>query len=547
MDDLVAGRSLRSAAFDGEVDVVFRRRLERPGQSSRDGVPDHMASRHRQGQPVRRVCRRPGTASTRSPNGAPVLQGPRTRRPPPVVSRIALVAACWPVAPRRAFPLKCDAAGPHLEPSGGRLGRTVVGDEGRRTYDRRFRADRVSHVKSEEGGTVVEAHRSGWVVASRSHRSLCRSRLAGVAIASGSLPAPPSPRAIGAGPPARRSPSGPSPASNTVVASLDVRPHSSTGGARIRCRTLVTAKSGTVHRCTSRRTAPPLLYGSGDAFVELTVAPFTCGRNEHHRRTQSNPERCSSRCDRRSRSGFTSRRRQTCDLRGPPTRRPIATTGRAAASVARPGASCPVRRPCDGHGPPDLASAGSHARRRRPRDATPVSAARCPTGCGSSARRPTSDRGGGSRSTRRPTRTWPPAWRAGCACPTAPPTASPARSRRRPAAGSRRCVRSPRAWPNPTRRSRASWISASRAAPARTSVPSHVPFGRMVERARVQVEPLRSRRSRFLRWLGLDVALPRKKLLWLAAAVQPLARLALPKRIRALTPKRSALFRRLPA
>ena len=76
--------------------------------------------------------------------------------------------------------------------------------------------------------------------------------------------------------------------------------------------------------------------------------------------------------------------------------------------------------------------------------------------------------------------------------------------------------------------------------------PSHVPFGRMVERARVQVEPLRSRRSRFLRWLGLDVALPRKKLLWLAAAVQPLARLALPERIRALTPKRSALFRRLP-
>ena len=76
--------------------------------------------------------------------------------------------------------------------------------------------------------------------------------------------------------------------------------------------------------------------------------------------------------------------------------------------------------------------------------------------------------------------------------------------------------------------------------------PSHVPFGRMVERARVQVEPLRSRRSRFLRWLGLDVALPRKKLLWLAAAVQPFARLALPKRIRPLTPKRTAVFRRLP-
>ena len=76
--------------------------------------------------------------------------------------------------------------------------------------------------------------------------------------------------------------------------------------------------------------------------------------------------------------------------------------------------------------------------------------------------------------------------------------------------------------------------------------PSHVPFGRMVERARVQVEPLRSRSSRLLRWLGLDVALPRKKVLWLAAALQPLARLALPRRVRALTPPRSELFRRLP-
>ena len=76
--------------------------------------------------------------------------------------------------------------------------------------------------------------------------------------------------------------------------------------------------------------------------------------------------------------------------------------------------------------------------------------------------------------------------------------------------------------------------------------PSHVPFGRMVERARLQVEPLRTRRSRFLRWLGLDVALPRKKVLWLAAALQPLARLALPRRVRALTPERSELFRRLP-
>jgi glycolate oxidase iron-sulfur subunit len=76
--------------------------------------------------------------------------------------------------------------------------------------------------------------------------------------------------------------------------------------------------------------------------------------------------------------------------------------------------------------------------------------------------------------------------------------------------------------------------------------PSHVPFGRMVERARVQVEPLRTRGSRFLRWLGLDVALRSKKLLWLAAALQPLARLALPERVRALMPTRTELFHRLP-
>ncbi len=76
--------------------------------------------------------------------------------------------------------------------------------------------------------------------------------------------------------------------------------------------------------------------------------------------------------------------------------------------------------------------------------------------------------------------------------------------------------------------------------------PSHVPFGRMMERVRVQIEPLRTRRARFVRWLGLDIALPRKKLLWLAAALQPLGRLAMPARVRALMPPRSELFRRLP-
>jgi glycolate dehydrogenase iron-sulfur subunit len=76
--------------------------------------------------------------------------------------------------------------------------------------------------------------------------------------------------------------------------------------------------------------------------------------------------------------------------------------------------------------------------------------------------------------------------------------------------------------------------------------PSHVPFGRMMERARVQVEPLRSRRARTLRWLGLDVVLPHRKALWLAAALQPIGKLVMPKRMRAITPKRSELFRRLP-
>ena len=58
--------------------------------------------------------------------------------------------------------------------------------------------------------------------------------------------------------------------------------------------------------------------------------------------------------------------------------------------------------------------------------------------------------------------------------------------------------------------------------------PSHVPFGRMMEAARVQIEPMRSRRARFARWLGLDVVLPHKKLLWIAAVLQPVARPFMP-------------------
>jgi glycolate oxidase iron-sulfur subunit len=78
--------------------------------------------------------------------------------------------------------------------------------------------------------------------------------------------------------------------------------------------------------------------------------------------------------------------------------------------------------------------------------------------------------------------------------------------------------------------------------------PSHVPFGRMMERARVQVEPLRPPRERLLRWLGLEVALPRGWLLTLLTALLPLARPLLPRRARALLPRVSArqLTRRLP-
>ena len=77
--------------------------------------------------------------------------------------------------------------------------------------------------------------------------------------------------------------------------------------------------------------------------------------------------------------------------------------------------------------------------------------------------------------------------------------------------------------------------------------PSHVPFGRLMEAARVQIEPQRPAAARAVRRLGLRALLPRKKLLWMAAAVQPLVRPFLPARVRALAPRPSALFSRLPA
>jgi glycolate oxidase iron-sulfur subunit len=76
--------------------------------------------------------------------------------------------------------------------------------------------------------------------------------------------------------------------------------------------------------------------------------------------------------------------------------------------------------------------------------------------------------------------------------------------------------------------------------------PSHVPFGRMMEAARAQIEPLRPRRERFVRWLGLDVVLPSRTLTRVAGALAPLARPFLPRRIRSLIPRGRRPAGRLP-
>ena len=76
--------------------------------------------------------------------------------------------------------------------------------------------------------------------------------------------------------------------------------------------------------------------------------------------------------------------------------------------------------------------------------------------------------------------------------------------------------------------------------------PSHVPFGRMMEAARTQIEPHRSRPARLVRWLGLDVVLPSPRLTRLAGALAPLARPFLPRRIRSLIPQEARSSGRLP-
>jgi glycolate oxidase iron-sulfur subunit len=76
--------------------------------------------------------------------------------------------------------------------------------------------------------------------------------------------------------------------------------------------------------------------------------------------------------------------------------------------------------------------------------------------------------------------------------------------------------------------------------------PSHVPFGRMMEAARTQIEPKRSVGARFVRWLGLDVLLPSPTLTSVAGALAPLARPLLPSRLRALVPYGRASLGSLP-
>jgi len=76
--------------------------------------------------------------------------------------------------------------------------------------------------------------------------------------------------------------------------------------------------------------------------------------------------------------------------------------------------------------------------------------------------------------------------------------------------------------------------------------PSHVPFGRMMEAAREQVESLRTRRARFVRWLGFHWLLPHPSMIRAAAALQPLARPFLSRSTRRLVPASGKPFARLP-
>jgi glycolate oxidase iron-sulfur subunit len=77
--------------------------------------------------------------------------------------------------------------------------------------------------------------------------------------------------------------------------------------------------------------------------------------------------------------------------------------------------------------------------------------------------------------------------------------------------------------------------------------PSHVPFGRLMERARAQVEPRRGAGARLVRWVGFHWVLAHPTLVRTGAALQPLARPFLPSRLRRMLPRRGHPFARLPA
>lgn len=79
-----------------------------------------------------------------------------------------------------------------------------------------------------------------------------------------------------------------------------------------------------------------------------------------------------------------------------------------------------------------------------------------------------------------------------------------------------------------------------------TVCPSHVPFGRMMEAAREQIEPIRSRRARVARWIGFHWILPHPSLVRASAALQPVARPFMPRHVRSLVPRRGHPLARLP-
>lgn len=78
--------------------------------------------------------------------------------------------------------------------------------------------------------------------------------------------------------------------------------------------------------------------------------------------------------------------------------------------------------------------------------------------------------------------------------------------------------------------------------------PGHVPFGRLMEHARAQVEPLRPPAQRLARWLGIEVVLARGWLVTLATVLLGPVRPLLPRRLRAMAPRVRLrdLARRLP-